>query len=122
MFKTISSACFIAATNAIKLEATKFLALDDLSAYSTSTNAGNAIRTAGTKWLDPAFPPNDESHGNVGGDSAAGAAGSQSASVSWKRLSEIYPKEDLKVFANKETFSSAEQGQIGDCYFISTMV
>jgi len=42
--------------------------------------------------------------------------------VTWKRLSEIYPADAIKLFANKEIFSSAEQGQLGDCYFIAAMI
>lgn len=42
--------------------------------------------------------------------------------MTWKRLSEIYPADKITLFANKETFSSAEQGALGDCYFIAAMI
>ena len=42
--------------------------------------------------------------------------------MTWKRLSEIYPADKITLFANKETFSSAEQGALGDCYFIASMI
>jgi hypothetical protein len=87
-----------------------------------TTEAGNTVRAAGAKWVDPVFPPNDESRGTVEGDSANVANGSQANAVTWKRLSEIFPANDLTLFADKEIFSSAEQGALGDCYFIATMV
>jgi len=39
-------------------------------------------------------------------------------------MSDIYPAADFTytVFAGKETFSSAVQGAIGDCYFIASMI
>jgi hypothetical protein len=122
MLKTLSVASLFAVTQAIKLQATKFRALDDLSSWSKTTEAGNEVRAAGVKWEDPVFPPNDESRGVVEGDSANVANGSQSNAVSWKRLSEIYPADALTLFAGKEIFSSAEQGALGDCYFIASMI
>jgi hypothetical protein len=110
MIKTLTQACLIAVANSIKLEAEaeaeKFRALNDYTAFSTTTAAGNAIRASGVQWSDPDFPAGNESLGDVEGDSAKGAAGAQNATVNWKRLSEIYGS-DTKLFANKEIFSSA---------------
>jgi len=126
MFKTIGYSALLAMTEAIKLEAglETLYGLNDFSAYKSTTGEHTTIQnSAGSdKWTDTIFPPAASSLGGVTGDSAAGSNGSSSASVSWKRLSEIYPADKLKLFANREVYSTAQQGQLGDCYFIASMI
>jgi len=104
------------------IESEKFLALNDYSSFSRSTSTGNAIRAAGVQWTDTDFPADITSLGVVTGVSAAGAAGAQSSAISWKRLSDIYSADKLALFKRNDIFSSAQQGALGDCYFISSMV
>lgn len=43
------------------------------------------------------------------------------STVTWKRLSEMYPADDLVLFAGTEIWSTMKQGELGDCYYLSTL-
>jgi len=132
MQKALTISAMVAVASAIKIQSTaqmmdsakaeKFLALDDYSNYSRTEEEGNNIRAAGTLWSDPIFTPSDESLGIVTGDSANVEAGAQSNPVTWERLSNLYTADQMELFKHKDIFSSAQQGALGDCYFISAMI
>ena len=128
MLKTIGFACCIAMTSALKLqvdlEAQKMRGLTDYSGWTDNADQFKAILAAGTgKWEDPEFPANADSVGGTVADTARRNGTVSSSGPKWKRLSEMFgADEPLKMFSGAETmYSNARQGQIGDCYLISTL-
>ena len=132
MQRALTTAALAALAYAVKIQteddlknqakAKRFHALDDYSMFSRTEEEGNNIRAAGTLWSDPIFTPSDESLGIVTGDSANVEAGAQSNPVTWERLSNLYTADQMELFKHKDIFSSAQQGALGDCYFISAMI
>lgn len=122
MFKTLSFATLMAVSQAIEVDAEAFRALDDYSNWETSTAEFSKLLTAtGGKFKDDKFPADASSYGTPEGDSANVGAGANSAAVTWKSLGDIYGSH-TKLFAHQEVFSSAAQGQLGNCYLIATAV
>ena len=127
--KTIGSALLLGAVHGIRLEleatatAQAFHGIASDSAYSKNNKAViDAAINAGTVFTDADFPADNNSLGVVGGDTAAGAAGTGSGGVSWTRAKDIYPGKTLKLFAGSETWSTMQQGTMGDCYLLATLV
>ena len=56
------------------------------------------------------------------GDAARGKEGSTSGVVGWKRVRDIYDDNDIQLFGGNEIWSTLQQGKLGNCYYLSTLV
>jgi hypothetical protein len=123
MLKTFSLSALVAVSSALKLQVQDFKGLGDYSAWETTTDKFYAeLNKSGTEMFEDAdFPYGITSLGAIGGDAARGAGGSDDSAISWDRLSTVYGSKAV-MFSGKEIYSTAMQGQIGDCYLISTLV
>ncbi len=88
------------------------------------------INNLKSKYEDPYFPPNlnslqsKDSKGNFidkeEGPSLLEELGiSKTEKLTWKRGSDI--KSDMKIFNDKITIKEIRQGELGDCYFLSSL-
>lgn len=56
------------------------------------------------------------------GDSAQGIADLGTNGISFKRVSDVFTKDKLTMFAKGQTFSTLNQGGLGDCYYLAALV
>lgn len=80
-------------------------------------------RTCNCCWFykDRAFPPNDESLGSVGGDTANAKSGKSQAKVKWVRAGSLASREDIRLFGAKVDPRAICQGALGDCWLLAAM-
>jgi len=93
----------------------------DYSGWTNDDAAFKAIIAAGGKWNDAAFPATAESIGGTVADTARKNGGASNAGPKWVSVTEMFAGEELKLFAGKEEYSTARQGDIGDCYLIASL-
>jgi len=74
-------------------------------------------------WLytDSAFPPDDNSLGNVGGDKANAAGGKTSARCVWVRANSFPGASKMQLFQDEIDSRDICQGALGDCWLLAGM-
>ena len=101
--------------------------LSDLTLEKFKNQNFDDIRTscvsAGTKWTDPEFGPNDNSLGELLIKSwrkiYKKAHPTKEMEIEWKRVHEI--SSDARLFIQGYSEKDAEQGTLGDCWFVSSI-
>lgn len=72
-------------------------------------------------YTDPSFPPNEESLGNVGGDSANKSSGKTNADVTWLRAGQFSESGRMQLFEGTVDSRDICQGALGDCWLLAAM-